>query len=288
MATSANRFEHRTNAIDRMGRTVVYVGELLRHPRLHALPALDGRHLLLPRAALGLRHLPAVDLPLLHAAVRRRRHDPLCCIRGSDWASSSSSGLQALNWLQVMRWGPSDTRWMKRIRELRPQRGSQWNRPTSASSMPGRSCSSGKSSGGCIAYVITGVIMWFPEIFGRFSGRSLLRHSRHLGADHAVRHLRPHLSQHLRRAAHHSGDDPRHRQRSLGLDAPSGVVQRGHRTRSHTEAMEQERERLEGTSPVIRDSPPPASTVVNPLLPPEPSEGRWQSLLNTWRTNKKK
>ena len=32
MATSANRFEHRTNAIDRLGRTVVYAGELLRHP----------------------------------------------------------------------------------------------------------------------------------------------------------------------------------------------------------------------------------------------------------------
>ena len=32
MATTANRFEHRTNAIDRLGRTVVYAGELLRHP----------------------------------------------------------------------------------------------------------------------------------------------------------------------------------------------------------------------------------------------------------------
>ena len=32
MATSANRFVHRTNVIDRLGRTVVYAGELLRHP----------------------------------------------------------------------------------------------------------------------------------------------------------------------------------------------------------------------------------------------------------------
>ena len=32
MATSADRFVHRPNAIDRLGKTVVYVGELLRHP----------------------------------------------------------------------------------------------------------------------------------------------------------------------------------------------------------------------------------------------------------------
>ena len=32
MATSANAFEHRPNAIDRLGKTVVYAGELLRHP----------------------------------------------------------------------------------------------------------------------------------------------------------------------------------------------------------------------------------------------------------------
>ena len=32
MATSVNRFEHRPNAIDRMGRTVVFEGEMLRHP----------------------------------------------------------------------------------------------------------------------------------------------------------------------------------------------------------------------------------------------------------------
>ena len=32
MATSADRFVHRPNAIDRLGQTVVYAGELLRHP----------------------------------------------------------------------------------------------------------------------------------------------------------------------------------------------------------------------------------------------------------------
>ena len=31
----------------------------------------------------------------------------------------------------------------------------------------GQKLSSGRSSCGCIAYVITGVIMWFPTIFGR-------------------------------------------------------------------------------------------------------------------------
>src|SRR5579872_4157815 len=32
MATSVERFEHTPNAIDRMGKTVVHEGELLRHP----------------------------------------------------------------------------------------------------------------------------------------------------------------------------------------------------------------------------------------------------------------
>src|SRR5208283_4405733 len=43
--------------------------------RVHPLSTLDGRHLLLPGAAVGLRNLPALDLPLLHAAVRRRCDD---------------------------------------------------------------------------------------------------------------------------------------------------------------------------------------------------------------------
>ena len=32
MATSANEYHHQPNAIDRLGRTKVYVGELMRHP----------------------------------------------------------------------------------------------------------------------------------------------------------------------------------------------------------------------------------------------------------------
>ncbi|HEX8891802.1 MAG TPA: hypothetical protein VF783_00685, partial [Terriglobales bacterium] len=32
MATPVNRYEHQMNAIDQLGRTKVYVGELMRHP----------------------------------------------------------------------------------------------------------------------------------------------------------------------------------------------------------------------------------------------------------------
>ena len=42
---------------------------------VHPFSALDGRHLLLSRAAVRVRYLSAVDLPLLHAAIRRRRDD---------------------------------------------------------------------------------------------------------------------------------------------------------------------------------------------------------------------
>ena len=53
------------------------------------------------------------------------------------------------------------------------------------------------------------------------------------------------------------------------------------------QAMEQERQRLAETSPVIQGPPSQAKTAVAPLLPPAPSEGRWQSLLNSWRSGKK-
>ena len=32
MSSSADRFVHRPNVIDRFGQTVIYAGELLRHP----------------------------------------------------------------------------------------------------------------------------------------------------------------------------------------------------------------------------------------------------------------
>ena len=83
-------------------------------------------------------------------------------------------GLQALNWCQVMRWTPSDTRWMKRIKSY--VRNEDAMEPADVGFFnAGQKMQFWEIVGGCIAYVITGLIMWFPEIFGRSPGRNLLR-----------------------------------------------------------------------------------------------------------------
>jgi hypothetical protein len=75
MATSAKSIGRGPDHfINRLGLTVVYVGELLRHRAYTRFLGL--RNLFLPRIGLGLRNLHAVDLPLVHSPVRRRSHDP--------------------------------------------------------------------------------------------------------------------------------------------------------------------------------------------------------------------
>src|SRR6516165_9549080 len=110
MATSANRFEHRTNAIDRMGRTVVYEGELLRHPVytrfLHWMVGIFFFLALLSGFGIYLPWIFRFFTPLFGGGAMTRFLHP--------WF-----GLGFVIFF------------------------------------------------GCVAYVITGFIMWFPEIFGR-------------------------------------------------------------------------------------------------------------------------
>src|ERR1039458_9429633 len=148
MATTANRVEHRPNAIDRLGRTVVYAGELLRHPVytrfLHWMvgifcfftPLFGGGallDLLSPRIGLGFVFFFA---------------------------------LQAVNWWQVMTWTAADSRWMKRIKEYVTETDSP--EPADVGFFnAGQKVQFWEIVFGCVAYVITGVMMWFPTIFGR-------------------------------------------------------------------------------------------------------------------------
>ena len=74
-----------------LGKTVVYVGELMRHPVYTRFLHWMYRHLLLPRAAVGIRNLPAVDLPLLYAVVRWRSYDAFSASLVRAWASYFSS-----------------------------------------------------------------------------------------------------------------------------------------------------------------------------------------------------
>ena len=121
MATSANRFEHRTNAIDRMGRTVVYEGELLRHPVytrfLHWMVGIFFFLALLSGFGIYLPWIFRFFTPLFGGGATTRLLHP--------WFGLGFViffGLQALNWLQVMRWTPSDTQLDEAHQKLRTQR----------------------------------------------------------------------------------------------------------------------------------------------------------------------
>jgi len=115
MATSANRFEHRTNAIDRMGRTVVYEGELLRHPVytrfLHWMVGIFFFLALLSGFGIYLPWIFRFFTPLFGGGATTRFLHPWFGLGFVFFFA-----LQALNWLQVMSWTPSDTQWMKRIK----------------------------------------------------------------------------------------------------------------------------------------------------------------------------
>ncbi len=165
MATSTNRFVHRTNAIDRMGRTVVYAGELLRHPVytrfLHWMVGIFFFLALLSGFGIYLPWIFRFFTPLFGGGAMTRFLHP--------WFGLGFViffGLQALNWLQVMRWTPSDTRWMKRIKSY--VRNEDAMEPSDVGFFnAGQKLQFWEIVGGCIAYVITGAIMWLPEIFGR-------------------------------------------------------------------------------------------------------------------------
>jgi len=165
MATSANRFEHRTNAIDRLGRTVVYEGELLRHPVythfLHWMVGIFYFLALLSGFGIYLPWIFRFFTPLFGGGAMTRLLHPWFGL-----AFVFFFGLQCLNWLTVMRWTPDDTTWMKNVRsyishqqDMEPENVGFFN--------AGQKMQFWEIVGGCIAYVITGFIMWFPEIFGR-------------------------------------------------------------------------------------------------------------------------
>lgn len=165
MATSVNRFEHRPNAIDRMGQTVVYEGEMLRHPVytrfLHWMVGIFFFLALLSGFGIYLPWIFRFFTPLFGGGAMTRFLHP--------WFGLGFViffGLQLLNWRDVMRWTPADSRWMKRItayvkneEAMEPKDVGFFN--------AGQKLQFWEIVWGCVAFVITGFIMWFPEIFGR-------------------------------------------------------------------------------------------------------------------------
>jgi len=152
--------------INRHGLTVVYKGELLRHRAytrfLHWAYGICFFLALLSGFGIYMPWIFRWFTPLFGGGAMTRMLHP--------WFGLGFCfffGLQAINWAAVMKWGPGDTRWMKRIKDY------VLHRDTIEPSDVGFFNAGQKGQfweivGGCIAYVITGGIMWFPEIFGRW------------------------------------------------------------------------------------------------------------------------
>jgi formate dehydrogenase subunit gamma len=165
MATSVNRFDHRTNAIDRLGKTVIYAGELMRHPVytrfLHWMVGIFFFLALLSGFGIYLPWIFRFFTPLFGGGAMTRFLHPWFGL-----AFVFFFALQALNWLQVMRWTPADSRWMKNIKDY-VTRSDEKESPETGFFNGGQKLMFWEIVIGSIAYVITGFIMWYPTVFGR-------------------------------------------------------------------------------------------------------------------------
>jgi formate dehydrogenase subunit gamma len=165
MASSTNTFEHRPNVIDRLGQTVVYEGELLRHPVytrfLHWMVGIFFFLALLSGFGIYLPWMFRFFTPVFGGGAMTRLLHPWFGL-----AFVFFFALQALNWLRVMRWTPADSRWMKRIKTY-VTRSDMAEAPDTGFFNAGQKMQFWEIVWGCVAYVITGFMMWFPQIFGR-------------------------------------------------------------------------------------------------------------------------
>jgi formate dehydrogenase subunit gamma len=165
MATSADRFVHRPNAIDRLGKTVVYAGELLRHPVytrfLHWMVGIFFFLALLSGFGIYLPWIFRFFTPLFGGGPTTRLLHPWFGL-----AFVFFFALQALNWLEVMTWTPADSRWMKHIKSYITRTDSIESSETGFFN-GGQKLMFWEIVWGSLALFITGVIMWWPGIFGR-------------------------------------------------------------------------------------------------------------------------
>jgi len=164
MATSAERFEP-AKLINRVGRTVVYAGELLRHRAyarfLHWMYGIFFFLALLSGFGIYLPWIFRFFTPLFGGGAMTRLLHPWFGLGFVFFFM-----LQVMNWVSVMRWTPSDSKWMKRLPDYITSRHTA-EPPDVGFFNAGQKLMFWEIVCGAIAYLITGVIMWFPTTFGR-------------------------------------------------------------------------------------------------------------------------
>jgi formate dehydrogenase subunit gamma len=166
MTTSVEQFDEKARReFGKLGRTTVHAGELLRHPTytrfLHWTVAIFFFLALLSGLAIYSPWLFRWLTPLFGGGPMTRLLHP--------WFGLGFVIVyifQFLNWLQPMRWTNADRKWMRRLPEY--VKGSDKIEPEYVGFFNG-----GQKlqfweiviGGGVL--LITGLFMWFPEIFGR-------------------------------------------------------------------------------------------------------------------------
>lgn len=167
---------HTPNAIDRFddkaresfesaGRTVVYRGELLRHPVytrvVHWTVALFFFLALFSGFALYLPSLFRWITPLFGGGQLTRILHPYFGV-----AFVVVFALQVLNWLDRMLWNDGDSRWMRNIRQIASGE-EKLDPPETGFFNAGQKLLFWEIVIGCVAYIITGTIMWAgAKVFG--------------------------------------------------------------------------------------------------------------------------
>ncbi len=168
MSNAVERFDEvARRRVGAHGRTVVYAGEILRHPVytrvLHWSVAIFFLLSLLSGFAIYSPWLYHWLTPLFGGGPMTRLLHP--------WFSLGFVLfflLQFLNWLKPMAWGPEDREWMRHMRayvaneeKLEPESVGYFN--------GGQKIYFWAIAVSAVLFLLTGIPMWFPEIFGRIA-----------------------------------------------------------------------------------------------------------------------
>jgi formate dehydrogenase subunit gamma len=161
------RFDDKAReTFEHAGRTTLYGGELLRHPvytrLLHWSVALFFFLALFSGFGIYLPWLFRWFTPVFGGGQLSRIMHPYFGV-----AFVFFFAMQALNWLKPMLWAPGDTHWLRNIKAIASGEESM-DPPETGFFNAGQKIMFWEIVAGCIAYLITGTILWAgAKTFGR-------------------------------------------------------------------------------------------------------------------------
>ena len=166
MTTSVEHFDDKARReVNQYGRTVVYEGEVLRHPVytrfLHWSVAIFFILALLSGLAIYSPWLFHWLTPMFGGGPMTRLLHPWFAVFFTIFFL-----LQFLNWLAPMKWNDGDRKWLGRFKayvtnaeKSEPEYVGFFN--------AGQKLYFWAIAGSSVVFLLTGLIMWFPEVFGR-------------------------------------------------------------------------------------------------------------------------